>query len=191
MSYDSQQTELRLPIEIIVLIITHLPTAQHFLQSACLSRDINTLLQSRATRKEWLLNMPLSPDVIYIANNLRIGLPFEHARQAMEQGVGKSSMKSISSLSDRYLGDALPPFLYNISILQHPLPEYYIVLEDLYMQYFVFRGTQKRSAEYALDWIEKTFGQNLKQDSAFLRWVNQAFETSINDFYTTVAKRIA
>lgn len=191
MSCVTKQSEPRLPVEIIVLIITYLPTARHFLQSRCTSRDIDYLLKSYSTRKEWLLNLPLSPKVLSIANVMKIGLPFGHARLAMEQGVEKRKMQSLSTLSDHYLNDALPPFLYNIAILQKPLPEDFIVLEEAYLQYFVFRSVTTQSKDYSRKWIEESFGQDLKANSIFLSWINQAFETSISEFYTIISKRIS
>jgi hypothetical protein len=191
MSYVATQEALKLPLEIIVLIITHLPTANCYLQCRCLSHKMNLLLQSPATRKGWLLNLSLSPSVLIIANKMQIGLPFEHARLAMEHGVNRTHLKGSLALSEHYLNNAIPPFLYNICLSKHYSPEALSVLEEIYLQYFVFREAKKRRSEFKMKWIDNTFGKVSMDENSILIWVDQAFEISIGDFYTTIAKRIS
>jgi hypothetical protein len=148
-------------------------------------------MKSSSTRQQWLLNLPLSPSVLFVANKMKISLPFEHARLAMEHGVDKSHMKSILALSEHYLNKAIPPFLYNIYLSKQLLPRDISVLEDVYMQYFVFREATKRHKEFETQWIEYTFGTTDIDDHNISTWVKHAFEVSVNDFYTTIAKRIA
>ncbi|KAI8579298.1 hypothetical protein K450DRAFT_272081 [Umbelopsis ramanniana AG] len=191
MSYVAEQAGTKLPIEILLIIITYLPSAKYFFKCTCLSHTINSHLKSSATRQQWLLNLPPSPSVLFIANKMKISLPFEHARSAMEHGVDKSHMKSILALSEHYLNNAIPPFLSNIYLSRQLSPDEISVLEEVYLQYFVFREATKRQEDSKTKWIECTFGKTDIDDHNISAWVNHAFELSVSDFYTTIAKRIA
>ncbi|KAG2185254.1 hypothetical protein INT44_002044 [Umbelopsis vinacea] len=190
MAYVAAQEGTKLPIEILVIIMTYLPSAKYFFKCTCLSRTINSHLRSSATRQQWLLNLPPTPSVLFIANKMQISLPFEHARSAMEHGADKSHLKSILALSEHYLNTAIPPFLYNVYLSRQLLPDEISVLEDVYLQYFVFREATKRQEDSKTKWIEGTFGKTDINDHNVSAWVNHAFELSVSDFYTTIARRI-
>lgn len=191
MSNVAIQEGPNLPIEIILMIIKHLPSVECFLKCRCLSQTVNSLMNSSTIRQQWLLNLPPSPSVLFAANKMKISLPFEYARLAMEHGVDKSHMKSILALSEHYLNKAIPPFLYNIYLSKKLLPRDISVLEEVYMQYFVFREATKRRKEFETQWIEYTFGKIGIDEHDISTWVKHAFEVSVNDFYITMAKRTA
>ncbi|KAJ2961763.1 hypothetical protein NQZ79_g2973 [Umbelopsis isabellina] len=191
MPYTSIRGTPQLPTEIIILIITYLPTAKAFSNSRQLSQQYNSLCLSHSVQRQWLLNLPLSPDVIIYANKLRIGLPFTHARLAMEAGVSRHKIHNISMMSEIYLEKALPSFLYNISVLSEPSKDDVEFLDNTYKQYFIFRQADKRTNSFIFNWIAQTFGQSNDIGGLVRIWAAQAFDITICEYYQAIAKSIS
>ncbi|KAG2174938.1 hypothetical protein INT43_006000 [Umbelopsis isabellina] len=191
MSYNSIGGAPQLPTEIIILILTYMPTAKAFSNSRLLSKLYNTLCLSHSVQRQWLLHLPFSPDVITYANKLRIGLPFTHARLAMEAGVSRHNIHNISVMSEIYLEKALPSFLYNISVLSDPSKDNTEFLDGTYKQHFIFRPADKHSDLYRSNWIAQTFGQSEDTGGLVRIWAVQAFDVTISEYYQAIAKSIS
>jgi hypothetical protein len=191
MSHTGVKSSSWLPTEIVVLIITYLPTAQSFANSRQLSRLYNSLCDSQSIQRQWLLQLPLSPKVLIFANKLRIGLPFTHARLAMEAGILRHDMYNISIMSSIYLEKALPSFLYNISVLSEASKEDVEFLDNTYKQYFIFRQADKRTDSYTFNWITHTFDDQKDTGSLVRTWAAQSFDITISEYYQSIAKSIS
>lgn len=191
MSHNSNGGTPQLPTEIIILILTYLPTAKAFSNSKLLSQLYNTLCRSHSVQRQWLLHLPFSPEVITYANKLRIGLPFTHARLAMETGISRHVIHNISVMSEIYLEKALPSFLYNISVLSEPSTDEIEFLDGTYKQHFIFRPVDKHSESYHSNWIAQTFGQDKDTGGLVRIWAAQAFDVTISEYYQAIAKSIS